>query len=218
MSGAIPRVAPLGEGAITVTLGERIDPQTSARVGSLAHSIGSLALPGVREVVPGYAALTIFFHPFATNLPALERRLLELATSIPAHAGTEVGQDFSFAVRYDGPDLETVAHHAGMTPDEVVRRHSGRWYHVYLLGFVPGFAYLGELDPSLVIPRRAEPRSRVPAGSVAIGGAQTGVYPLETPGGWHLIGRTNAALFDPARSPPALLQVGDRVRFEPVAP
>ncbi|HLB54334.1 MAG TPA: 5-oxoprolinase subunit PxpB, partial [Gemmatimonadales bacterium] len=117
-------------------------------------------------------------------------------------------------VRYDGPDLEEVSARTSLTREEVIRRHTAPEYLVYLLGFAPGFGYLGDLDPALILPRRSAPRTRVPAGSVAIAGAQTAVYPLETPGGWHLIGRTTLSLFDPRRDPPALLAPGDRVRFE----
>jgi len=112
--------------------------------------------------------------------------------------------------------LAEVAERTGLSRAEVIRRHTDPTYDVHFLGFVPGFAYLGPLDPALVLPRRAAPRRRVPAGTVAIAGAQTGVYPLETPGGWHLIGHTDAVLFDPARDPPNLLAAGDRVRFSPV--
>ncbi|HEV8198267.1 MAG TPA: 5-oxoprolinase subunit PxpB, partial [Gemmatimonadales bacterium] len=117
-------------------------------------------------------------------------------------------------VRYDGPDLAYVARETGLTEREVIRLHAEPEYRVYLLGFAPGFAYLGDLDPALVLPRRSAPRLRVPAGAVAIGGAQTGVYPLATPGGWHLIGSTSLKMFDPAREPAALLRAGDRVRFQ----
>jgi len=119
-------------------------------------------------------------------------------------------------VRYGGMDLEAVANSTGLSTAEVIARHSNREYSVDLLGFVPGFAYLSELDASLQLPRRAEPRSRVAAGSVAIAGAQTAVYPLDTPGGWHIIGRTETPMFDPAREQPALLRAGDTVRFERV--
>ena len=112
-----------------------------------------------------------------------------------------------------GPDLQVVADHAGLSVEEVVRRHAGAEYVVFFIGFQPGFAYLGGLDPTLHTPRRDAPRLEVPAGSVAIGGAQTGIYPAASPGGWQLIGRTASTLFDPARNPPALLQPGDRVRF-----
>ena len=115
-----------------------------------------------------------------------------------------------------GEDLAVVAERTGLTTGEVVGLHSEREYHVYVIGFVPGFAYLGELHPSLVLPRRSEPRKRVPAGSVAVAEAQTGVYPFSTPGGWHLIGRTEVKMFDPASTDPALLRVGDRVVFDPV--
>jgi KipI family sensor histidine kinase inhibitor len=119
-------------------------------------------------------------------------------------------------VVYDGADLAYVSQQTGLSRESVTRMHAEREYLVYMLGFVPGFAYLGDLHPALVIPRRASPRTRVPAGSVAIAGAQTAVYPLTTPGGWHLIGSTPLGLFDPERNPPALLAPGARVRFEPV--
>ena len=122
-------------------------------------------------------------------------------------------------VRYggdDGPDLEAVARHACLDPEEVVRRHTGATYRVAMLGFAPGFPYLLGLDPALELPRRSEPRLRVPAGSVAIGGAQTGIYPRELPGGWHLIGCTPLHLFEPEREPPCLLAPGDEVRFRPL--
>jgi KipI family sensor histidine kinase inhibitor len=123
-------------------------------------------------------------------------------------------RDHVIPVRYDGMDLEAVAAATNLTASQVVSIHSGRSYTVDLLGFVPGYAYMSELDPRLHLPRRPEPRPRVPAGSVAIAAAQTGIYPLETPGGWHIIGTTAAVMFDPARDPPALLAAGDVVRFE----
>jgi KipI family sensor histidine kinase inhibitor len=119
-------------------------------------------------------------------------------------------------VRYDGPDLDFIASSTGLSVGEVVARHSGRSYTVDLLGFVPGFGYLGELDPALHLPRREQPRPRVAAGSVAIAAAQTAIYPLDTPGGWHIIGSTSTVMFDPARDAPALLAPGDTVQFERV--
>jgi len=116
-------------------------------------------------------------------------------------------------VRYDGPDLAEVAEWTGLTQDELIEKHCSRTYRAYMTGFAPGFTYLGDLDEALVLPRRTSPRVRVPAGSVAIAGAQTAVYPLVTPGGWHLIGTTSMAMFDPARDPPARVRAGDSVRF-----
>jgi KipI family sensor histidine kinase inhibitor len=136
-----------------------------------------------------------------------------VAAAVVAEPGFAAGREHVIPVQYDGPDLEDVARRTGLAVADVIARHSAPTYTVYFLGFVPGWAYLGELDPALVVPRRTEPRARVPAGSVAIAGAQTGVYPYAIPGGWHLIGRTSVGLFDPMRDPPAVFAAGDRVRF-----
>ena len=217
MRGPAPAVQPLGEAAFTVTLGDRVERATHERVLALAQRVAAEAVPGVRELVPAFAALTVFFDPLLTNAEHLRSRLAAFAAQ--PTGDTVVGRSgrlVSIPVRYDGPDLDEVAQRTSLTRDQVVDLHSAREYRVYLLGFAPGFAYLGDLDAALVLPRRREPRPRVQPGSVGIAGAQTGVYPLATPGGWHLIGRTDVACFDPDRDPPALLQPGDRVRFEPV--
>ena len=224
-----PNLVPLGESAWTVVLGDKISRALHQRVTGLAARIASARLPGVIEIVPAYSTVTVFFEGNA----GLMRRRLE-ALSQGEHAGhperSEGADPESHAERseaaasrlhtipvvYDGPDLSYVAEQTGLSTDEVIRHHSEPEYLVYLLGFAPGFAYLGDLHPALVLPRRASPRTRVPAGSVAIAGAQTGVYPLTTPGGWHLLGSTPVRMFDPAREPAALLRAGDRVCFEPV--
>jgi KipI family sensor histidine kinase inhibitor len=206
-------ITPLGDAALTVAFADDFDPEATRRVRALARILGAAPLPGMLEVVPAYVALTIHYQPleidFAT-LRDLVQGLLESAAPPPEPVAPAT---IAIPVRYDGPDLEEVARRTGLSPAEVIALHAGREYEVALLGFVPGFAYLSELDPRLVLPRRETPRTRVPAGSVAIAGAQTGVYPAATPGGWHLIGRTSLRLFDPAREPAALLAVGDRVRF-----
>jgi KipI family sensor histidine kinase inhibitor len=223
------QVHPLGEAAWTIQLGDRVDPLIHARVLELAASLQAAALAGVREIVPAYAAVTVFFDPARGNAEQIREWIAKVGRSdglTVARSGAASDRPpvlpssrppVEIPVHYDGPDLEFVASRTGLTRDEVIRRHSGRAYTVYLLGFAPGFAYLGDLDASLILPRRSEPRLRVPAGSVAIAGAQTAVYPLATPGGWHLLGRTALKLFDPQRAPAALLAPGDRVRFEPVA-
>jgi KipI family sensor histidine kinase inhibitor len=212
-----PRIEPLGDSALLVTLGTAVDVALNARVVRLAAAVRGLAWPGVLDVVPAYASLAVFFDPLRTDPDALARRLTGVVAE-PSGAGTDEGRLHIVSVRYDGPDLAVVAELTGLAPADVVRRHAARDYRVLFLGFVPGFAYLGPLDPLLVLPRRAEPRRQVPAGSVAIAGAQTGIYPLPTPGGWHLIGRTTLVLFDPDREPPTLLAPGDRVRFAPLDP
>jgi KipI family sensor histidine kinase inhibitor len=221
VSSAAPSVLPLGEAAWTVALGEAVDLGLHRRVTALAERIRAAELPDVLEIVAAYAAVTVFFDPLTAHADALRHRISDLATAlaeVPTSSLSALpssGRLITIPVRYDGPDLPQVSRDTGLSEIEVVRRHAEREYHVYLLGFAPGFAYLGDLDPALVLPRRPAPRPRVPAGAVAIGGAQTGVYPLATPGGWHLIGSTTLRMFDPARDPAAMLQVGDRVRFLP---
>ena len=216
MSGFGATIVPLGEQAWTVVLGETVDRMLHQRVTALAARIAAARLPGLVEIVPAYATVTVFFEGDAEEI----RRQLVALCHAPDTSHRERSEAIQplhvIPVNYSGPDLADVATQTGLTPDQVVERHSSREYLVYLRGFVPGFGYLGDLDPSLVLPRRASPRTRGPAGSVAIAGAQTAVYPLATPGGWHLIGTTTMAMFDPAREPAALLKAGDRVRFEPV--
>jgi 5-oxoprolinase (ATP-hydrolysing) subunit B len=208
----------MGDTALTIRLGNRIDATLAAQVRALAERIRTAHVGSVREVVVGYAALTVWYDALRTDyavvVDALESILDESPVTAPIGGRP---REHLIPVQYDGPDLPEVAQRTGLTVSDVIARHSDRWYDVYLIGFVPGWAYLGELDPALVLPRRAAPRPHVPAGSVAIGGAQTGVYPLATPGGWHLLGRTSVVLFDPNGSPPALLAPGDRVRFVPGA-
>lgn len=218
MRGTGWRLSSLGEAAITVTLGDRVEPVLHDRVLDLARRVRAAQWPGIQEIVAAYATVTVFFDPLRTNHSRVSAalRTLQHAPAVPKNSPLETSREFVIPVRYDGPDLDEVATRTGLPRSEVIARHAARTYRVYLLGFVPGFAYLGELDPGLALPRRAEPRQRVPQGAVAIAGEQTGIYPFPTPGGWHLIGTAETRMFDAGRDPPALLSVGDRVRFEPV--
>jgi 5-oxoprolinase (ATP-hydrolysing) subunit B len=214
-----PHILPLGDSALQVSLGAGVDVELSARVSRLANEVRAAGLRGLGGVVPAYSALAVHFDPCVAESSALAEQLAVLAAAElarPAPDGNKAGTLHVIPVCYDGPDLQAVAHQLELAPGEVVQRHAARTYRVLFLGFVPGFGYLGPLDPSLALPRRAEPRPRVSAGAVAIAGEQTAIYPTETPGGWHLLGRTKSVLFDPRRSPPNLLAAGDRVRFEPV--
>jgi KipI family sensor histidine kinase inhibitor len=216
---AAPVFTPLADSALAITLGDRADAATSARVRVVAAGIRAAALPSVRDIAFGYAAVTVWYDALHTNYETIVATLMPIVAQARAAPvpGALAGREHEIPVRYDGPDLDDVARRTGLSVSDVIARHAGRVYTVYFLGFVPGWAYLGDLDPWLVVPRRTEPRSRVPAGSVAIAGAQTGVYPYAIPGGWHLIGRTSAELFDPMQNPPAVFAAGDRVRFVPVA-
>ena len=208
--------APLGDGAIMVTLGESVDRALNRRVHACVRRIAHSAWPEVTDVVPAYASFSVHYDPLRLSSAEITDRVLEVVREVPRDHASKDGPLVTIPVRYDGPDLQTVADATGKSVEEVIALHSGATYHVYMMGFAPGFAYLGDLDPALHLPRHASPRARVPRGSVGIAGAQTAVYPVETPGGWHLIGTTDLALFDARRDPPARLHSGDRVRFERV--
>ena len=199
----------LGEAALCCTLPAPVSLALQQGIWQLASALA--AVQGVQELIPGMNNLTLTFDPLRTEAEALSKAAQALWAK-PLRR-RRPGRLVDIPVVYDGPDLAHVAAHCRLSEREVVRRHARAAYVVYFIGFQPGFAYLGGLDPSLHTPRRDDPRVAVPAGSVGIGGAQTGVYPLATPGGWQLIGRTRATLFDPQAEPPTLLAPGDRVRF-----
>ncbi|WP_321862949.1 5-oxoprolinase subunit PxpB [Burkholderia cenocepacia] len=207
-----PRIFPLGDAALVCEVPPPATLDCQRRVWAVAEA--ARAWPDVIDVVPGMNNLTIVFDPLAATADSLTPALRDAwETADVEHAD---GREVEIPVEYGGaagPDLAAVAAHTGLSADEVVTRHAAGAYVVFFVGFQPGFAYLGGLDASLHTPRRAAPRLEVPAGSVGIGGAQTGIYPATSPGGWQLIGRTSLQLFDPARPQPTLLLPGDRVRF-----
>jgi KipI family sensor histidine kinase inhibitor len=212
-----PRFSPLGDGAVTITLGDEMSPEMSDRVIAATNAIERES-SGELELVPSYAAVIAFYDGARSSYREILARLEIALGRVRAgdkHNPMPVPRLVRINVIYDGSDLPEVARRTAMTRQSVVEIHSSREYRVYMLGFAPGFAYLGDLDQRLSLPRRDSPRKRVPAGSVAIAETQTAVYPSSTPGGWHLIGRTEMVMFDPHRDPPATLRVGDRVRFEP---
>ena len=217
MTRAQLRAHPLGDTAVTITFGADRSAELLHRVHSAARSLKDANIPHVEDIVPAYLALTAFYDPLGTSYEEISRKLLDVCDRAIESTPEAAAREHRIPVKYDGVDLEAVAASTGLSVDEVVARHSGGTYSVDLLGFVPGFAYLSEIDAALQLPRRAEPRPRVAAGSVAIAGAQTAVYPLDTPGGWHIIGRTRTVMFDATRETPALLAPGDTVRFERVA-
>jgi len=210
-----PRILPVGDTAFSVEFGAAIEERLVAQVQALDAELAAHPIPGVRETTPSYRALLVVYAP--QHSPALTvRAALEQALARMGSAALPEKRRLEIPVHYggsDGPDLEEVARSHGLTPAEVIARHTAPTYRVAMLGFAPGFAYLLGLDPRLATPRLATPRTHVPAGSVGIAGDQTGVYALDTPGGWRLIGRTSLALFDPARPEPFTLQAGDVVRF-----
>lgn len=205
-------IHPLGEAALCCTLPAPVSLAQQQRIWQLAAGLAKV--DGVQALIPGMNNLTLTFDPLHTQAALLEQAAHALWAQPPR--SRPLGRIVRIPVAYGGdggPDLADVAAHCGMSVDEVVHRHTQAEYVVYFIGFQPGFAYLGGLDPRLETPRRSEPRVAVPPGSVGIGGAQTGIYPLATPGGWQLIGHTGLPLFDPQAEPPTLLAPGDRVRF-----
>jgi|SRR5690349_20335070 len=203
------RIHPLGDTALLAELGSRLDTALNTRAIGLAEALRKRR--DVRQAVAGYASVTVHFDPDHATHESLGAAIKRLASKRPKAAIP--GRLHRIPVVYDGPDLEEVASALGLSIAEVVALHGRPIYRVFLVGFVPGWAYLGPLPEELELPRRDVPRTQVPAGSVAIAGRQTGIYPLTVPGGWHLIGRSTVKLFLPDSDPPSLFRAGDRVKF-----
>jgi inhibitor of KinA len=211
-----PRYRAVGDGALLVEFAPRIAPEVNARVRALLAALDAAPPPGLRDLVPAYRTLLIEYDPTMIRHAVL---LDYLRTLVAAPATVAPTRLVTLPVAYGGafgPDLDDVAAHTGLAPDVVIARHAAGRYPVYFLGFSPGFPYLGGLEPALHTPRLPEPRLRVPAGAVGIGGAQTGVYPAVTPGGWRIIGQTPVRLYDPAADDPFLLRVGDAIQPRPI--
>lgn len=212
--------SPLAESSLLVQIGDNatIEHAIVETVWALTAALDTLALPGVLDIVPAYTTILISFDPAQTDHEVIVGNVREVASTLPSDA-TEPGRTVEIPVCYGGdvgPDLQDVADHANLTPEEVIARHAAGNYRVACGGFAPGWDYLMGLPPELATPRLSNPRTRIPPGSLGIGGMQTGVYPLETPGGWRLIGRTPLKMFDPNRSDPFLLHPGDAVMFRPI--
>jgi inhibitor of KinA len=208
----------MGDRGLLVELGEEISPEVNRGVQELMQRLEQARLPGVRELAPGYRSLLVIFDPLTIAPRELKTRIADIAAQ-PSSSEPPRAKLLTVPVFYGGdygPDLEWVARRLGLKLEEAIRLHAGTVYRVYMIGFTPGYPYMGELPDDLVLPRRDTPRTRVPKGSVAIAQRQTGIYPVDSPGGWHIIGWTPVALFDPCREMPSLLEMGDRVKFEPV--
>jgi KipI family sensor histidine kinase inhibitor len=203
------RIQPLGDTALLAELSTRLDTAINTHAIALATALKKRR--DVRQAVAGYASVTVHFDPDLATHESLGAAIKRLAAKHPPMA--EPGRLHRIPVIYDGPDLIEAAERLGLAREKVIELHSRPIYRVFLVGFVPGWAYLGPLPEELALPRRQVPRTIVPAGSVAIAGRQSGIYPLPTPGGWHLIGRTNVKLFLPDSDPPCLFRAGDRVKF-----
>jgi KipI family sensor histidine kinase inhibitor len=211
------RYRPCGDTGLSIEFGDRIDRAINDRVMALDDAVRAAAIDGVVETVPTYRSLLIHYDPLRIGAAELTARIDPL-THGQAKARHE-GRSWQIPTCYQGPhapDLAEVAARVGLTPAEVVSLHSGTPYHVYMIGFLPGFAYMGDVPAKLALPRRDTPRVKVPAGSVGIALAMTGVYSMESPGGWHLLGRTPIRLYDFAWPVPSLFRAGDTVKFVPV--
>jgi inhibitor of KinA len=214
-----PRIVPAGDAALVVEFEEKIDPAISARGAALAEALAAEPIAGVRDIVPGYRSVAVYFDPLRTDRQQLAGALERLAARTLQHE-TERRVPMEIPVCYGGecgPDLPAVAAFAGLAEADVVALHAGATYQVMMLGFTPGFAYMGVVDARIAAPRLETPRPRVARGSVGIAQEQTGIYPSDTPGGWRLIGRTPVRPFDLARPDPFLFRPGDQVRFVPIA-
>jgi KipI family sensor histidine kinase inhibitor len=214
-----PRILPLGDSAFVVGFEDRIDPKVNARCIAVAAALGRRSLAGVRDVVPTYRSVAVYFDPLRTDHAALRAALADAIDEARA-ARPDARAAIRIPVCYGGdrgPDLDRVARDSGVAPATIVAWHSETTYRVFMLGFQPGFAYMGAVDSRIVAPRHEVPRTAVPRGSVGIAGRQTGVYPMESPGGWKLIGRTPVTMFDAGRARPSMLAAGDTVRFFPIA-
>ncbi|MBO8172872.1 MAG: 5-oxoprolinase subunit PxpB [Bacillaceae bacterium] len=211
---------PAGDRAVTVKFKQEISDDVNRNVIALAKRLEEKTIAGVEECVPAYASLLVYYNPMQLGYAELVETLHQLDTTVDG-VSDEKTRVFEIPVLYggkEGPDLEDVADYHGLTTDDVIRLHCGRKYRIYMLGFTPGFPYLGGLDPRLHTPRLETPRTRIPAGSIGIAGNQTGIYSLSTPGGWRLIGHTPVPLFTPENPEnPVLLNAGDYIRFVPVS-
>ncbi|BCJ86235.1 5-oxoprolinase subunit PxpB [Effusibacillus dendaii] len=214
------RLTALGDSAVIVSFGNVIDLTTQRKVRSLAEWLDLRPLPGMVEYIPAFTTLTVFYDPLAIDFSSVCEELEQMMEELP-NATKESPRIVEIPVCYGGefgPDLDFVAEHNGLTTEDVIEIHTNGEYLVYMIGFAPGFPYLGGMSQKIAAPRRSAPRLSIPAGSVGIAGSQTGVYPIGTPGGWQLIGRTPLALFRPADDSPSLLQAGDVVHFRAITP
>lgn len=219
MAKAAVHIIPSGDAALILKAGDDISPTTNAVVRKLLQVVGEEVPEGVLDLLPSYNELMVCYDPGQADPDTLTRSLeilVEKAELIALPPAARVVIPVAYGGEY-GPDLEEVAIRNGINPEEVVRLHSAPDYLVYMLGFTPGFCYLGGMDLRIATPRKESPRLKIPAGAVGIAGKQTGIYPLDSPGGWQLIGQTPLKLFDPERNNPFLVSQGDVIRFEPVS-
>ena len=210
-----PKIRIMGDRAVLVELGDGISPRINQKVRALYSGLSAHGIKGIRDLVPSYRSVMVVYDPLVIALNSLKSQLNEIWKTmddarLPEPRTVEI--PVVYGDQY-GPDLEWIANYHHMTPQEVIRLHTQPLYQVYMIGFMPGYPYLGEVPDGIVTPRRKTPRTHVPAGSVGIAQKQTGIYPVASPGGWQIIGRTPVRLFDPQGQPPCFIEMGDRVKF-----
>jgi len=218
-SHAPTRYLPSGDRALLVEFGDTINSVTNLRVIALAKAMTKAAIKEVEEIVPTYRSLLVRYNPLETTYEQLVFRIKDIERTVGKKDVQDKGQRIVVPVVYGGefgPDLGYVARHSRLTEEQVALLHCSREYRVYMIGFVPGFPYLGEVADEIATPRLETPRLKVPAGSVGIAERQTGIYPCEAPGGWRIIGRTPLVLFNPLQQPPTPLKAGDTIEFKPI--
>jgi inhibitor of KinA len=212
-----PKIVPLGDSSLLVQLGDEIDLAVNQKVHALAELVNISSLEGIIETVPAYSTLLVHYDSLVLSFTQVKNHVLAKLSQLNETMSRKPSQ-IEVPVRYGseyGPDLEFVASHCNLRSEEVIRIHSERIYTVFMMGFTPGYPYMGKLNDAIITPRMETPRTRVPAGAVAIAGSQTGIYPIDSPGGWRLIGHTSLKLFDPVSASPFLFSPGDQVRFIP---
>lgn len=212
------RILTAGDSAVLIEFGKEISPDINARITALVRLMKAQQIEGVVDMIPSFCALLINYDPRVVSYGKMKKRLEKLLKLEVETRATEA-KIFEIPVCYGseyGPDLDNISSLAGLREEEVIRIHSSRDYLIYMLGFLPGFSYLGGLDERIHTPRLANPRVKIRAGSVGIGGSQTGIYPLDSPGGWQLLGMTPVKTYDPAREVPILFEAGDYIRFVPI--
>lgn len=212
------KILTAGDASLLIEFGREISPEINAKITATVQLMKEQHIEGVVDIIPAFCSLLINYDPRVLSYDELSKRMKRLL-NMEIKAGESRRRVFEIPVCYGGkygPDLANIAEHAGLTEEEVVKIHSSRDYLIYMLGFLPGFCYLGGLDERIHTPRLANPRLKINAGSVGIGGSQTGIYPLDSPGGWQLMGMTPVKTYDPDREVPILLSAGDYIRFIPV--
>ncbi|MBR4163912.1 MAG: 5-oxoprolinase subunit PxpB [Solobacterium sp.] len=207
-------ILPCGDTAVLIRFEQKIDPAILRQVTMMANAIKEAEIKGILDLIPAYASILVCIDPLKTDMRSIIAEIEKLKPE--KQSEKEEQRMIRIPVLYGRPfaeDLEHVAKHAGISIEEVIRIHTANTYPVYMIGFLPGFPYLGNLDERIHTPRRTEPRTDIPAGAVGIGGSQTGVYPISSPGGWHIIGQTPVKLYDSDQKQPVLLQSGDLIQF-----